>query len=178
MAKIQFDNFYMILSETKYIDTAVNNVSYHDEIKKLIKAKKAYSTDFELEPFHLVTRKVVVPSIDIDNLNWHFDWLSYQADTMGSITEFGWLPAISMGYFDYYTNQDTNAYISPLFEIIGTDNKGLVRSESNIQNYINNTTNEIFEFLKNDDFDGLSEYLEDLQPFEFDPNQMQLEFAS
>jgi hypothetical protein len=180
MPSIKFSHSYVILTETKYIETPVSNVAYSDHVKALLKSKKAYSTDHELIPFEYVSRKVVVPELDPEELSWLLDdaCVGFEAETMGSLTiEHGHLPAVSMEYFDYYTNQITQVYVSPVFEVVGSDDYEYVRGNNQIQSWLNQITEEYFDFLKDDNVNGLVDYLRDLEPFSFDPNQLELELS-
>lgn len=174
MAQLKFSHFYVILTETKYITENIGNVSYTDFTKKMIKSKKAYSTDYEIEPNNFVSRKVVFPKLSFLELI-EFDFCTYEANSMGSVTlEYGWLPAISLGYFDYYNNQNTNLYVSPIIEVYGTDNFEYVRENKVCQDYLKQVEIDIFDLLENDSFDDLENYLDDLEPLSFDPMQLEL----
>ena len=144
-------NFYVILTETKQIDTAINNVSYCNTAKDFIKAKLLKPTDVELEPYHYISRKLV-GQLNLSDLQCLLDdtCVQFEAETMGSITEYGHLEAINLTYYDYYTNQETSIYLSLLPPDVNYDE---ILSETN-QNKIVQTYHKnidiLFESLKDD----------------------------
>lgn len=165
-------NFYVILTETKYIDTPINNVSYCETAKKYIKSKLLRPTDVEIEPYNFVSRKLI-GVLDLIELSHLLDdtCVQFEANTMGAITEYGMLEAINLTYLDYYTNQETSIYLSLLPPEINIDE---ILSETN-QNLIVNTYHKNIDIL----FEGLKEN-KDIQFIDFleypnvDSNQLAL----
>ena len=47
-------------------------------------------------------------------------------ETMGSMTQFGWLPAVSFTYYDYYSGARASAYVTPITEKGRNDSEAIL----------------------------------------------------
>jgi uncharacterized protein YrrD len=126
-AVTKFVGFQVILIETKYSDKNVDNVSFNQTTKKFIKQKKGKPTDVENclggeESY--ISRKVWFPCLNIRDFQELMNdaCLTYDGETLGALTENGWLNAKSYTYSDGYSNTMTDAYISIIFEFEGFEN--------------------------------------------------------
>ena len=151
--EIKVKGIYVILTIQQYFHNQFIpiNISYPDEIKALIKAKKAYSTDFERDfDAEFVSRKVVIPFLEvaeakellIDDL-----CLQYECETMGALTELGLLPAKAYQEFDYYSAKETQAYVSVLFDISEPRVKITDSLRSKVGKAMDRLEAQIFEYL-------------------------------
>ena len=183
-AKVRVSGFCIILTEQKWKDgNLVSNVSFTDFTKKCIKSKIAYTSDVERENYDdmaSLSRKIVFPCLDVNQLIelMESSFLSYDGETMGALTiEYGWIPATSFNYQDHFNNQDTNAYISVLFDF---DNFENVEKESHCMqsNYTfqENLTSEIMECLKDEEFETLEEIVS--KEFNYDLSQLEIQFEN
>ena len=183
-AKVRVSGFCIILTEQKWKDgNLVPNVSFTDFTKKCIKSKIAYTSDVERENYDdmaSLSRKIVFPCLNVNQLIelMESSYLSYDGETMGALTiEYGWIPATSFNYQDYSNNQDTNAYISVLFDF---DNFENVEKESHCMqsNYTfqENLTSEIMECLKDEEFETLEEIVS--KEFNYDLSQLEIQFEN
>lgn len=171
MATIKFKGFYVILEEERINHTGRTfaNCSFNAFTKRMIKEKRAYSTDVERERIDgkmpITRRKVVFPLMSADELEELFRQtdMTYQSDTMGSLTmEYGWLPAVSYGYYGYPTYyeptyQNTSAYVSVLFE--DKDIPSNIDKHKDMVEFFQKWTADadtiIHQFIKDEDWDVL-----------------------
>lgn len=176
MATIKFKGFYVILEEERINHTGLTfaNCSFNALTKRMLKEKKAYTTDVEREKIDgtlpIVRRKIVFPLLSVDELEELFrqTCMTYEAYTMGSLTlEYGWLPAVSYVYYDHMpyrpTMQNTSAYVSVLFEDkdIPSDidkHKDMVEF---FQAFTANADELIHQYIKSEDWDGLRDAMDD-----------------
>lgn len=181
ITRINFAGFYVILTEQRNSER-ITNVGFSQHIKKLIKQKKAYPTDHEHEYYdgmHVVSRKVCIDSMSVQDLHDLIDdsCITYECETMGSLTlEYGWLNAKAFRYYDYYSNQETQAYISILWEDSGFN--GLDKNHSVFRRsakFIYDNEEAIFDMINEDKWDELEEYCDNLE-FTYDTAQLEIQF--
>lgn len=170
MATIKFKGFYVILEEERINHTGRTfaNCSFNAFTKRMIKEKRAYSTDVERERIDgntpITRRKIVFPLVSIDELEELFRQtdMTYHSDTMGSLTmEYGWLPATLYAYYDQSTYQptyqDTSAYVSVLFE--DKDIPSNIDKHKDMVEFFQKWTADadelIHKYIKSGDWDGL-----------------------
>ena len=171
MATIKFKGFYVILEEERVNHTGHTyaNCSFNALTKRMLKEKRAYTTDVERERIDgktpVTRRKIVFPLLSVDELEELFrqTCMTYQGDTMGSLTmEYGWLPAVSYGYSGYPTYyeptyQNTSAYVSVLFEdkdIPSNIDKHKDMVEA-FQEFTSHADELIHQYIKSEDWDGM-----------------------
>ena len=176
MATIKFKGFYVILEEERINHTGRTfaNTSFNAFTKRMLKERKAYTTDVERERVDgetpVTRRKIIFPLLSVDELEELFrqTCMTYQGDTMGSLTtEYGWLPATSYAYYDQATYQptmqNTSAYVSVLIEDedIPSDidkHKDMVEA---FQKFTAHADELIRQYIKSEDWDGLRDAMDD-----------------
>ena len=176
MATIKFKGFYVILEEERVNHTGHTyaNCSFNAFTKRMIKEKKAYTTDVERERIDgktpITRRKIVFPLLSVDELEELFrqTCMTYQADTMGSLTmEYGWLPATSYAYYEQWTyqptRQNTSAYVSVLFEDkdIPSDIDKYKDMVEFFQEFTSHVDELIHQYIKSEDWYGLRDAMDD-----------------
>lgn len=175
MATIKFKGFYVILEEERVNHTGLTfaNCSFNAFTKRMLKEKKAYTTDVERERINdmpVTRRKIIFPLLSVDELEDLFrqTCMTYQCDTMGSLTtEYGWLPATSYAYYDQATYQptmqNTSAYVSVLFE--DKDIPSNIDKHKDMVEFFQKWTADadttIHQFIKDEDWDGLRDAISD-----------------
>lgn len=182
ISKVSVKGFYVILTEEKYRNGNIcGNVRFNNFTKEMLKLKKAYTTDVECENYDGISvfhRKIVFPLLDINEIQSLFYNCDFtdRCNTMGSLTiEHGWLNARSYSANDDYHNQNTNAYVSVLFDFSGFEN---VKEESYCMlknyEYQQKMENAIYDCLDNEDWDEL-EFLSKKE-FIYDNLQLEIQF--
>lgn len=181
-AKVKFAGFCVILTEQRTgRDGKLTNVLFSQLEKSWLKKKIGYTSDVEFENYDgivQVSRKIVFPALTPEQMLELYSsaGLEFEAETMGALTvEYGWLSAKSYGYFDYYANQKTNAYISPLFTF---ENFESVEKDSHCMlsnwKWQERLESEIFEALENDN----AEYFETVSEFVYNLDQLEFSFET
>lgn len=192
MATIKFKGFYVILEEERINHTGRTfaNCSFNAFTKRMIKEKRAYSTDVERERVDSKTpitrRKIVFPLVSVDELEELFRQtnMTYESDTMGSLTmEYGWLPATSYAYHEHYTfqptMQNTSAYVSVLFE--DKDIPSNIDKHKDMVEFFQKWTADadttIHQFIKDEDWDGMRDAVSEgeLDSY-YNTNQQKIKF--
>lgn len=192
MATIKFKGFYVILEEERINHTGRTfaNCSFNAFAKRMIKEKRAYSTDVERERIDgktpITRRKIVFPLVSVDELEELFRQtnMTYESDTMGSLTmEYGWLPATSYAYHEYPTYQptiqNTSAYVSVLFE--DKDIPSNIDKHKDMVEFFQKWTADadttIHQFIKSEDWDGLRDAVSEgeLDSY-YNTNQQKIKF--
>jgi hypothetical protein len=175
MATIKFKGFYAILEEERINHTShvFANVSFNAFTKQMLKEKRAYTTDVErdlVDGTPVTRRKIIFPLLSVDELEELFRQtnMSYQAETMGSLTaEYGWIPATYYGYIEHPTygptHQDTTAYVSVLFE--DKDIPSNIDEHEDMVEFFQGWTAEadetIHQFIKDEDWDGMRDAIDE-----------------
>ena len=191
MATIKFKGFYVILEEERVNHTGRTfaNCSFNAFTKRMIKEKRAYTTDVERERINdmpVTRRKIIFPLLSVDELEELFrhTCMTYQCDTMGSLTtEYGWLPATSYAYYDQATYQptlqNTSAYVSVLMEDedIPSDidkHKDMVEA---FQKFTAHADELIHQYIESEDWDGLRDAISEgeLDSY-YNTNQQKIKF--
>jgi hypothetical protein len=182
ISKTSVKGFYIILTEEKHkIGNIVENVWFNQFTKNMLKMKKAYSSDIEYEKCGEVTifsRKVVFSLLSVNEVIDLFTEYEFceKCNTAGSLSiEYGWLNAVSFDSFDYCNNQNTNIYISVIFDFENYENidKDSLCMLGNY-NFQNKIENEIFEALENTDYEHLHELCSKV--YSYNNNQLELNF--
>lgn len=176
MATINFKGFYVILEEERVNHTGHTyaNCAFNAFTKRMLKEKRAYTTDVERERIDgktpVTRRKIIFPLLSIDELEELFrqTCMTYQGDTMGSLTmEYGWLPATSYAYYEQATYQptlqNTSAYVSILFE--DKDIPSEIDKHKDMveffQGFTSHTDEIIHQHIRSEDWDGLRDAMDD-----------------
>lgn len=179
--KCKFIGFCVILTESRMSNPGrLTNVKFSKLEKKLLKSKVGYTSDVEFEQCNdctYISRKLVFPLLTPEQLLKLVSdrCLEYNCETMGSLTiEHGWLGAKSYeAEYDYCRKENTNAYISVLFDFEGFENveKESMAMQRNYK-FQEDTQKAIFEAIDDNDL----EYFETIPEFCENLDQLELKF--
>jgi len=180
ISKTSVKGFCIILTEEKSkLGNVVGNVRFSRYTKEMLKLKKAYTSDVERENYDgiaILTRKIVFPLLTPEEFIAFLDefYFTEFCNTIGSLTiEYGWLNALSCSVYDDYNRQNSNAYVSVIYDFEGFEDipKESLCMQRNYK-FQEEMETEMFDAIKQQDNEKITELAE--SKFVYDNLQLEL----